>query len=171
MIRVAGITNESIVDGEGLRLVVFAQGCAHACPGCHNPESHSFTGGDFVDEEEIISRIKRNPLLDGITYSGGDPFFQPEAFQKLSRLLRKEVIALDGNFSIMAYTGFTFEELLSKEDVYLPLLREIDILVDGRFIQEERSLSLLFRGSKNQRILDMRRSLAEQRPVLHEVEA
>lgn len=167
MIRTAGITDESIVDGEGLRLVVFAQGCSHDCPGCHNPASHSFQGGQLTDVEKILEKIRRNPLLDGITYSGGDPFFQTEAFLSLSRAIRKEFFSRD-DFTIMAYTGFTFEELMSKEELYLPLLREIDILVDGRFILEEKSLNLPFIGSRNQRILDVRRSLMENRPVLYE---
>lgn len=166
MIRTAGITDESIVDGEGLRLVVFAQGCFHDCPGCHNPASHSFQGGQLTDEEKILERIRRNPLLDGITYSGGDPFFQTEEFLSLSRAIRKEFLLRD-DFTIMAYTGFTFEELMSKEELYLPLLREIDILVDGRFILEEKSLDLPFIGSRNQRILDVRLSLKENRPVLY----
>ncbi|WP_312651246.1 anaerobic ribonucleoside-triphosphate reductase activating protein [Proteiniclasticum sp.] len=167
MLRIAGIVKESITDGEGLRLVIFAQGCAHKCPGCHNPETHSFEGGYQIEDEEIIDLILKNPLLDGVTFSGGDPLFQAEAFHQLALLIRKKVTPHHPHFTIMAYTGFTFERLLEQRDLYIPLLHEIDVLIDGPFVESERSFDLNFKGSSNQRILDMRETLKTEKPVLY----
>jgi len=162
-IRIASLLEDSIVDGEGLRLVVFAQGCLHACPGCHNPSSHALSDGYLVDEEEIIELLLSNPLLSGITLSGGEPFLQVEAFASLCEAIAKVKQDLDPEFTIMAYTGYTLEELLAdgNSEKYLPLLEHIDILVDGRFILKQKSLELKFRGSKNQRIIDIKQSLLE----------
>lgn len=167
MIRIAGIVNESITDGEGLRLVIFAQGCAHGCPGCHNPKTHSFQGGYQIEMEEIIDLILKNPLLDGVTFSGGDPFFQAEGFFELAVLIRKRVIPHFPHFTIMAYTGFTYEKLLERKDIYMPLLSQIDVLIDGPFVESERSFDLSFAGSSNQRTLDMRETLKMQKPVVY----
>ena len=160
-IRIASILEDSIVDGEGLRLVVFAQGCLHACPGCHNPSSHPLADGYLVDEEEIIDLLLSNPLLSGITLSGGEPFLQVEAFTSLCEAIAKVKEELDPEFTIMAYTGYTLEELLAdgNAEKHLPLLEHIDILVDGRFVLKQKSLELKFRGSKNQRIIDLKQSL------------
>lgn len=160
-IRIASLLEDSIVDGEGLRLVVFAQGCLHACPGCHNPSSHPLEDGYLIDEEEIVDRLLANPLLSGITLSGGEPFLQVEAFTSLCKAIEKVKEELDPEFTIMAYTGYTLEELLAEGNAerYLPLLEQIDILVDGRFILTQKSLELKFRGSKNQRIIDLKGSL------------
>ena len=153
-IRIAGIVEESIVDGPGIRMVVFTQGCKHNCKGCHNPESHSFTGGYLMDIEEILEEIKSNPLLDGITLSGGEPFEQWQACSELARGV-KEL-----GLSVVSYTGYTFEEIL-KVDGFRKLLLQTDTLIDGKYEEEEKSLLLQFRGSKNQRIIDVKRFLGE----------
>lgn len=167
MIRIAGIIKESITDGEGLRLVVFAQGCKHQCPGCHNPDTHPFEGGHNILEDEIIALILENPLLDGITFSGGDPFFQAEAFLELSLLIREKVIPHSPHFTIMAYTGFTYEKLMENSSLYLPLLKEIDVLIDGPYVQSQRTLNLSFVGSGNQRILDIKETIKKLQPVVY----
>lgn len=149
-IRIAGIEEESIVDGPGIRFVVFTQGCKHNCIGCHNPESHSFTAGKLIDIEEILEMIKDNPLLDGVTLSGGEPFEQSRECSILARKV-KEL-----GLNIVSYTGYTLEQILSKEE-FKPLLEETDILIDGKFEIGEKSLLLKFRGSKNQRIIDLRK--------------
>lgn len=162
-IRIAGIIKESIVDGPGIRMVVFAQGCKHKCPGCHNPETHSFDGGELVTVDSIIGLAKRNPLLDGITFSGGDPFEQAEAFTVLAREAKKL------NLNIMTYTGYTYEYILENSSKHMgwdTLLDETDILVDGRFEMDKRNLLLKFRGSGNQRLIDVKRTRAENRMVV-----
>lgn len=162
-IRIAGIINESIVDGPGIRMVVFAQGCRHNCPGCHNPETHSFDGGTLVSVDSIIEQAKRNPLLDGITFSGGEPFEQAEAFAVLAREAKKI------NLDIMTYTGYTYEYIMANSAGHrgwAELLNETDILVDGRYEEEKRNLLLKFRGSENQRIIDVKRSKAGNRIIV-----
>ncbi|NMA64828.1 MAG: anaerobic ribonucleoside-triphosphate reductase activating protein [Clostridiaceae bacterium] len=162
-IRIAGIINESIVDGPGIRMVVFAQGCKHKCPGCHNPETHSFNGGKLVTVSSILEQAKKNPLLDGITFSGGDPFEQAEAFTILAREAKKL------NLNIMTYTGYTYEYLVknaSRHRGWNSLLVETDILVDGKFEWSKKNLLLKFRGSENQRIIDINRTKAENRLVI-----
>ena len=161
-IRVAGLIEESYVDGPGVRFVAFAQGCAHACPGCQNPQTHSRTGGVLMDTEELLGRMAANPLLDGLTLSGGEPFDQPEACRELARGAR--ALGLD----VMAWTGYQFERLIEEEG-RLRLLRELDLLVDGPFVRERRSLDLLYRGSSNQRVLDVRASLERGSAVLWEL--
>jgi anaerobic ribonucleoside-triphosphate reductase activating protein len=161
-IRLAGVIRESVVDGPGWRFVVFAQGCPHKCPGCHNPDTHDPAGGYDADPAVLIAEIKKNPLLRGVTLSGGEPFFQAKGLAALAR----EIHAM--GLDVFAYSGYTFEELLdgaSKENGWLELLRECDVLIDGRYIQAQRSLNLLFRGSKNQRIIDVAASLAAGRAV------
>lgn len=159
-IKIAGIVEESIVDGPGIRFVIFTQGCPHHCPGCHNPHTHDFDGGRWEETEQIIASFRDNPLLKGITISGGEPFCQPAAAAELAKA------AHASGKDVMVYSGYTFEELLSGkvQDVML-LLRETDILVDGRFVEEEKSLLLRFRGSSNQRILDCKKSLNISLPV------
>ena len=152
--RIAGIVNDSIVDGPGLRLAVFAQGCPHNCPGCHNPESHDYAGGQEMDTEDIIARMDANPLLDGITLTGGEPFEQPEPCRLLAEAARAR------GLNVWAYSGYTFEQLCAMPEK-MRLLEACDILVDGPFLLEERSLDLRFRGSKNQRILSVADLLKE----------
>jgi anaerobic ribonucleoside-triphosphate reductase activating protein len=161
-IRAAGMIRESIVDGPGIRLVVFAQGCPHACPGCHNPHTHSFVGGNEMSCDSIIEEVRRNPLLSGVTWSGGEPFEQAERFVELSHRVK----ALGKN--IITYTGYTFETIMEragKRKGWLELLKASDYLMDGPFIEERRSYHLLFRGSDNQRFLDMAESLRQGKAV------
>lgn len=159
-LRIAGIAEDSIVDGQGIRLTVFVQGCHHHCPGCHNQHTWDEAGGAEVDVDDIVKRYIRNPLLDGITLSGGEPFNQPEpCLELLSKVYHR-------CNNIWCYTGYTWEELSSRTDFpSLALLEHIDVLVDGRFHIEERTLELPWRGSKNQRIINVRKSLEEGKVV------
>lgn len=160
-IRLAGVREESIVDGPGLRLVVFTQGCPHKCPGCHNPDTHNINGGYAADVQGFFQYIKRvaarNKLLKGVTFSGGEPFLQPGPLAELARQIRTL------GLNIVAYSGFTFEQLAAmaiKRDDIERLLRETDILIDGLYKEDERDLGLAFRGSRNQRLIDIPATLA-----------
>lgn len=162
-LKVAGIVKESIVDGPGIRLVVFSQGCPHNCLGCHNPESHSFKGGKLIEIDEILELINENPLLDGITFSGGEPFEQPEVFSILAKKVKKL------GLNIVTYTGYTYEEILDRVDLTLEwkkLLYTTDILVDGKFEIGKKNLMLRFKGSSNQRIIDVKKSLKEKKTIV-----
>ena len=152
-IRIAGTVNDSIVDGPGYRYTIFTQGCPHHCPGCHNPQSHDFEGGRVVDTETILRQVRENPLLDGITLSGGEPFCQPEACRALAE-------AAHGlGLSVWCYTGYTWEKLMQEADpARLALLEAVDVLVDGPFILAQKSLELKFCGSRNQRLIDVRKT-------------
>ena len=151
--RLSGITPESLVDGPGLRYVIFTQGCMHQCPNCHNPDSWDINAGREFTVKEIIRRLKRQKkTIRGITFSGGEPFLQAGELAQVAAAAR-----LTG-WDTVTYTGFTYEELteLAKIDSGIPeLLSASDILIDGRYIQKKRNTSLLFRGSSNQRIIDM----------------
>ncbi len=160
MLRLAGIAENSIVDGPGLRFVLFAQGCPHRCPGCHNPETWPDEGGFTASPETILAAIRQDPLVRGVTLSGGEPFAQAGAFAPLAAALRA------AGYEVASYTGYTFEELLqSGTPEQRELLQNLDVLIDGPYLQAEKSLELAFRGSRNQRILDMPQSLAQGRPV------
>ena len=159
MIELAGISGDSIVDGPGIRTTVFAQGCPHHCPGCHNPETWPFSGGTPMEEERILEIVRSNPLCRGVTFSGGEPFAQAEGFAKLGRMLK------EAGYEVAAYSGYTFEQLLRGTPAQKALLETLDVLIDGPFLQAERSLELNFRGSRNQRILRVPQSLAEGRAV------
>ncbi len=159
MLNLSGIISDSIVDGPGIRTTVFSQGCPHHCPGCHNPETWAFGIGTDMEEETIVEIVKSNPLCRGVTFSGGEPFVQAGAFAKLAKLLKGE------GYEVASYSGFTFEELLEGTEEQKQLLSAIDILIDGPFLLEKKSLEVPFRGSCNQRILDVKTSLAENRPV------
>ena len=160
-INVAGIIGESFSDGPGIRCVVFAQGCRHRCPGCHNPETHSFEGGRWVEIRDVLRLMRKNPLLNGITLSGGDPFEQAESFGALAELAKKN------GYHVMTYTGYLFEFLVEhqEEKGWRRLLTWTDVLVDGPFDLARRFPASKFRGSGNQRILDVQCSLALQRAV------
>ncbi|MDR1467331.1 MAG: anaerobic ribonucleoside-triphosphate reductase activating protein [Oscillospiraceae bacterium] len=154
--RLSNIIEDSIVDGPGLRFVVFFQGCPHKCKGCHNPETHDFSGGYEAPISQIIKDLKNNPLISGLTLSGGEPFCQPQASYQLAKFAH--TIGLD----VAVYTGYTIENLLneaSSRPIYRKILKEIDTLIDGPFILSQRSLLLKFRGSKNQKIIDPKLSL------------
>lgn len=161
-IRIAGITAQSVVDGPGLRLTVFTQGCPHRCPGCHNPETHDFAGGSDTTVEALLKELDKNPLLSGITLSGGEPLCQAAALLPLAEE------AVRRGKDIVVYSGYTFEELqtmMAQDFAAAALLRLTRLLVDGRFVLAERDLTLRFRGSRNQRVLDMQASLAANAPV------
>ena len=152
-IRIAGTVNDSIVDGPGYRYTIFAQGCPHHCPGCHNPQSHDFEGGRVTDTDTILRQVRENPLLDGITLSGGEPFCQPEACRALAEAAR------DLGLSVWCYTGYTWEKLMQEADpARLALLDAVDVLVDGPFILAQKSLELKFCGSRNQRLIDVKKT-------------
>lgn len=162
-ISLSGVTGDSIVDGPGLRLTIFTQGCLHHCPGCHNPQTHDPEGGSWADTEDILAAAAENPLLDGITLSGGDPFLQPVPCLALAEGAHK--IGLN----VWTYTGYTWEALWEENaPEKIALLKETDVLVDGPFLLAERSLELRFCGSRNQRLIDVKKSLAEDKVVLWE---
>ncbi|MBQ2137534.1 MAG: anaerobic ribonucleoside-triphosphate reductase activating protein, partial [Selenomonas sp.] len=132
------------------RLSVFTQGCPHHCVGCQNPDTHAASGGRDEDTENILARIDENPLLTGITFSGGEPFLQPAPLTRLAKEAHKR------GLDVWSYTGYTLEELLAKKNPAIDaLLRELDVLVDGPYEERLRDLTLNFRGSSNQRIIDM----------------
>lgn len=166
-LRIAGMTKESVVDGPGLRFVVFAQGCPHKCFGCHNPQTIEDDGGRVIDTEEILREVSRVKLIRGVTFSGGEPFMQPAPLALLAREFRAQ------GLDIVTYTGFTFEQLVKmaiRSRAVRQLLAYTDILVDGPFKAAERDLGLAFRGSRNQRLINVPQSLALGRVVLWEDE-
>lgn len=151
-IRLAGIVRESIVDGPGIRFTVFCQGCPHACEGCHNPETHDFAGGKDVSIDRLLEEIDKDKLLAGVTFSGGEPFCQPEAFVELGRKVKER------GLNITVFSGYTLEQLeeMAVQRAEISELLELtDILIDGPFIKDQRDLTLQFRGSSNQRVIDM----------------
>lgn len=157
--RLAGIIRESIVDGPGIRFVIFAQGCPHLCYGCHNPQTHDFEGGFDMNSSQLIAEINKNPLLSGVTFSGGEPFCQAYEFADLAGQIKSK------GLNIITYTGFTFENILEKaktDNGYMRLLDYTDILVDGPFIESQKDLTLKFRGSSNQRLIDVHESIKNQ---------
>ena len=160
-LRIAGLVDDSIVDGEGCRFAVFVQGCPHHCPNCQNPDTHPFGGGYELDTETIWQKIQSNPLLSGITLSGGEPFCQPKPLTELAQKAHK------AGLNVWAYTGYTLEQLaeLKNQDMDA-LLSEIDVLVDGPYLHEQRDLMLHFRGSRNQRVIDLRRFRQEGQIIL-----
>ena len=147
MLELSGLVNDSIVDGPGIRMTVFSQGCPHHCEGCHNPETWEFGCGTPVSEEQILKEVQKNPLCRGVTFSGGEPFAQAEGFARLAELLKEK------GYEVASYTGYTFEQLLHGTAAQKKLLERIDVLIDGPFVLAEKTLELSFRGSKNQRIL------------------
>ncbi len=160
LINAAGIMEDSIVDGPGLRTAIFAQGCPRRCEGCHNPQSHAFGTGTDWTVEDLFAHIRKNPIVRGVTFSGGEPFSQAAPFARLARMLK------EAGYEVAAYTGYTFEELAgSGSPAQKALLETLDILIDGEFILAQRNLDLRFRGSANQRILDVPRSLAAGKAV------
>ena len=160
MLDLADIVSDSIVDGPGIRVSIFCQGCPHHCPGCHNPETWEFGCGTKATEGQILAEVLKNPLCRGVTFSGGEPFAQPEGFAHLAKLLKEK------GYEVASYTGYTFEQLLNGTPGQKQLLESIDVLIDGPFLLAEKSLELSFRGSKNQRILDVPASLQAGKAVL-----
>lgn len=159
-LRIAGRVGDSIVDGPGLRYALFTQGCPRACPGCHNPQTQPLEGGEETTVEAILAEIDANPLLDGVTFSGGEPFLQAAALAELAREIKKR------DLNLAAYTGYLWEELIASNDsAWNALLAELDVVVDGPFVQALRSWTLKFAGSTNQRFIDVQRSLREGRVI------
>ena len=164
-LRIAGLVEESIVDGPGIRFVIFTQGCPHGCKGCHNPQTHDFSGGREKKKKKIVSMIDSNPLLKGVTLSGGEPFMQAKKLVKLlNKINNKEL-------NVITYTGFTYEELIAKADEvngYMELLKASDILIDGKFELDKKQEGLKFRGSSNQRSIDIKKTMETGKVVEYE---
>lgn len=158
-----GKANDSIVDGPGLRYTVFTQGCVHHCPECHNPESHDLNGGYFERIETLLQEIDENPLLDGVTLSGGEPMLQTEPLIEFCKEIKKR------NLNLVIYSGYTYEQILSN-DKMRALLELCDMLVDGKFEIEKRSLTLLYRGSYNQRLINIKESLKQNKVIEYEAD-
>ncbi len=159
--RIANTVNDSIVDGHGLRFAVFTQGCPHRCPGCHNPQTHDPAGGREESLEALIAGLDQNPLAAGLTLSGGEPFYQAADCARLAAMAHAR------GKTVWTYTGYTYEQILSKNDPdWNALLAETDVLVDGPFLEKEQSYELHFRGSRNQRLIDVAASRRAGKVVL-----
>lgn len=164
-LRIAGIQQDSIVDGPGIRYVIFTQGCPHRCPGCHNPRTHDPEGGREADMDGILEQIRGNPLLGGVTFSGGEPFMQAEALVPVA-----EAVKAMGKH-LMIYTGYLYEELRKMEQPGVQKLLELaDVLVDGPFVLAMRDLTLVYRGSANQRVIDLVKTREQKNVVLYRSE-
>ena len=161
-LRIFGLVPDSIVDGPGLRYGIFVQGCSHACPGCHNPESQPACGGTLHGIDAIYDDIRGNKLVKGVTFSGGEPFEQAEGCAALAKRLKED------GYDIWAYSGYTFESLIEKskcDEAVSDFLDSVDVLVDGPYVESLHSYELDWRGSSNQRLLDVPKSLAAGAPV------
>lgn len=159
------IQTDSIVDGEGIRTVIWTQGCIHNCKGCHNPDTHSFTEGFMIDIEDVKTMLTNLKGQSGITFSGGDPMCQPKECTEIAKYAKKL------GLNVWCYTGYTYERLMEmskKDKSYKTFLKYIDVLVDGPFILSKKSFDVKFRGSKNQRIIDVVKSLKEDKVILKE---
>lgn len=153
LIKIAGTVNDSIVDGEGFRFTIFTQGCHHNCPECHNPHTHDINGGHEIDTDELFAQICENPLLNGVTFSGGEPFLQPKPLAELAVKIHER------GLNITTFTGYTLEQLQNMHNPDIDaLLAQTDVLIDGPFIVKKKDLTLQFRGSSNQRIIDMNKT-------------
>ena len=162
-LQIAGIVDDSIVDGDGCRLTVFVQGCARRCPGCQNPETQPMEGGHAIDTAAILQQMAENPILSGVTFSGGEPFLQPAPLASLARAVHQR------GLDVWSYSGFTLEELAKraeKNKATRALLSELDVLVGGPYEEAQRDLTLHFRGSRNQRVIDMKKTKKAGRIVL-----
>ena len=159
----ADLQTDSIVDGPGLRAVLWTQGCAHHCEGCQNPQTWDFNGGGLIPIDTVLEAIDELEYQTGLTFSGGDPMYQPDACNEIAEYAKKK------GLDIWVYTGFTYEEILKmseKKPIYKEFLKKIDVLVDGKFKLKERDLNLLFRGSANQRLIDVKKSLKKGKVIL-----
>lgn len=162
-IRIAGEQSESIVDGPGIRYVIFTQGCPHHCEGCHNPETHDFSSGKVVSIKDLINDIKKYSYMTGLTISGGEPFAQASAILELIKEFKK----IFPKKNIIIYTGYTIEELANKNDQnIIEILSLTDFLVDGKFVKSLRDLTLKFRGSSNQRFINLKKTFEEKKIVI-----
>ncbi len=164
-LRIAGTVNDSIVDGPGIRYTIFTQGCPHHCPGCHNPQTHDFADGQDADVENILKEIFNNPILSGVTFSGGEPFCQAEALLPIAEAIKEK------GKHLMIYTGYLLEHLQKMENAGVQRLLELaDVIVDGPFIMAEKNLTLSYRGSENQRVIDMVKTRKSGEVVLYRSE-
>lgn len=162
-IRIAGEITESIVDGPGIRYVIFTQGCPHHCEDCHNPETHDYLGGRLVTTEDLIKNIKKYPYMTGLTISGGEPFSQAAALLELIKEFKK----IFPRKNILIYTGYTIEELANNNDQkIIEILSLADYLVDGQFVKSLKDLTLIFRGSSNQRIINLKKTFEEKKIII-----
>lgn len=164
--RLAGFQKDTIVDGPGIRLSIYFQGCSHCCPGCHNPETHDPDGGSSFSIDELLSLVDRCPGIDGVTLSGGEPFEQAASAAVLAIAVRER------GLNLVLYSGYYFEDLLaksSKDHNISTLLKAGWLLVDGPYIEEEKDLTLAFRGSRNQRLIDLPRALEASAPIIYPV--
>lgn len=162
-IRLAGIIYESLVNGPGMRRVFFAQGCKHNCKGCFNPETHDFDGGEIKDMDDLVKDTLDNPMIKGVTFSGGDPLEQAEKFAYMAKKFKEK------GLNVWSYTGYTYEEILRCKDNRVgwnDFINNIDVLVDGEFQIDKKDENLKYRGSSNQRIIDVKESLAQDKVVL-----
>ena len=162
-IKIAGIINESVVDGPGIRRVIFTQGCPHHCPGCHNMEAQDPEGGYCEDTERIVKDFLASPMLTGVTLSGGEPLAQVGPCAEIASRVK------EAGKDVIIYTGYTWEEIMKKKEKESDLerlLQYTDILVDGPFIEAQKDLNLSFRGSRNQRVIDVKRSLVSGTPQI-----
>lgn len=164
-IRLSGIAYESLVNGPGMRRVFFSQGCKHNCDGCFNPDTHDFNSGQLMDMDKLIEDVLINPIIKGITFSGGDPIEQADKFSYMAKAFKK------AKLNIWCYTGYLFEELLEMSKVksgVRELINNIDVLVDGKFEIKKKEEGLRFKGSTNQRIIDVKASLLNRHIVILE---
>lgn len=175
MLNIAGLIKESFVDGEGIRFTIFEQGCTHNCKGCQNPDTHKFIDKKLYTPNELLEMIMENPILDGVTFSGGDPFFQAKENIKLIELIREHT-----DLNIWAYTGYTWEEFydfnekgiqpLHKSNIdnqMIQMLHMCDVVVDGKFEESLKTLELEYVGSSNQRLIDVKKSIGKREPILY----
>ena len=158
-IRVLSVLHDTTVDGPGFRTSIYCAGCGHHCPGCHNPQSWDFDGGEERSVDDLMAEITEDPFAD-VTFTGGDPLYQAASFTELARRIKQET-----NKNIWCYTGFLFEDIRDKAQ-FQKLFNHIDVIVDGRFDLSQRNEDLPFRGSANQRIIDVQKSLREDNIVM-----
>lgn len=158
LLRISGTEPQSIVDGPGIRYVIFTQGCERDCYGCHNPQTHDILGGRLVNIDKLYNDIIRDPLIQGITFSGGEPLLQIIPLLNLTRKLKRK------NYHIICYTGFLFEQIKNNIN-YCDLLNNIDILIDGPFIENLKNIDLKYRGSSNQRIIDIKETIKNNKII------
>ena len=189
MLNIASITDDSIVDGPGIRLTIFMQGCNHRCDGCQNPSALEFGVGKNITVEQVTERVFANPLLSGITLSGGEPFAQAKECATLckhiknnntniqkdisNRLTNSKLPIQSNHLTIWCYTGYLLEDLQerARTDIDIQnLMQQIDVLVDGPFEKSQKDLNLIYKGSKNQRIIDLPQSLATNKVILYPIE-
>ena len=161
MLSIIDIVEDTMVDGPGLRTSIYCAGCPNACPGCHNPQTWDINAGHEMSTEEIMQVIMADPFAN-VTFSGGDPMFQAEGFTELARAIHSE-----SSKTIWCFTGYTFERLMTMPR-QRALLEEIDVLVDGPFVQAKRDPDLYFRGSSNQRLIDVRKSLKAGKAIAYD---